>query len=105
MGWGSMRARTIPGEPGRKGDAAKTRWDLLPWAEVGEIADVFTFGARKYADHGYRTVEGARSRYFAALQRHLVAWWEGEACDPETGRSHLAHAGCCLLILMWHEGR
>ncbi len=32
--------------------------------------------------------------------RHIFAWWGGEDKDPETGFSHLAHAGCCLLFLM-----
>mgnify|MGYP001558282212 CR=1 FL=1 len=40
------------------------------------------------------------SRPYDALQRHLTAWWEGEDLDPESGLSHLAHCGCCLLFLL-----
>jgi hypothetical protein len=78
---------------------AKPRWDLVPFKAVDQIAQVLTFGAIKYKDNNWR--EGTRwGRCYAALQRHVTAWWEGEELDPETGLSHLAHAGCCLFFLM-----
>jgi hypothetical protein len=33
----------------------------------------------------------------------MFAWWRGEDTDPETGLSHLAHAGCCLMFLMEYQ--
>ena len=48
-------------------------------------------------------VEPTGGRYFAAMCRHVFAWWGGEDADPETGYSHLAHAGCCLLFLMEYQ--
>lgn len=82
--------------------AAKPRLDLVPWGAVTEIAEVLTFGAAKYEDNNW--ARGARwGRYFAALCRHIFAWWRGEDRDPETGKSHLAHAGCCLLFLMEYQ--
>jgi hypothetical protein len=27
----------------------------------------------------------------------------GEDKDPESGLSHLAHLGCCVVFLIWHE--
>ena len=80
----------------------KTRFDLVPFAALGEIADVLAYGAGKYeANNWARGTEW--SRYFAALCRHVFAWWSGEDRDPETGFSHLAHAGCCLLFLMEYQ--
>jgi len=80
----------------------KTRFDLVPFESVGEIADVLGIGARKYSANNWcRGTEW--SRYFAALCRHIFAWWRGEDNDPETGKSHLAHAGCCLLFLMEYQ--
>jgi len=88
---------------GRKDDGEKLRWDLLPWSATREIVRVLTFGARKYAPENWRKVPESRSRYFAALHRHLDAWWSGEVLDPESGAHHLAHAGCCLLFLLTFE--
>ena len=81
---------------------AKTRFDLIPFAAVGEIADVLAYGAEKYEANNW--ARGTNwGRYFAALCRHLFAWWGGEDKDPETGFSHLAHAGCCLIFLMEYQ--
>lgn len=85
---------------GKKLDADKPRWDLLPWKATAAIVDVMTYGAKKYAPDNWKVVPDARRRYFAALQRHLVAWWHGERLDPESGLHHLAHAGCCLVFLL-----
>ena len=80
----------------------KTRFDLVPFAAVAQIADVLEFGADKYSANNW--CRGAHwSRYFSALCRHVFAWWRGEDLDPETGLSHLAHAGCCLFFLMEYQ--
>jgi len=44
-------------------------------------------------------------RPFAALMRHMWAWWGGEGKDPETGMSHLWHACACLAFLIAYEAR
>jgi hypothetical protein len=85
---------------GTKFDREKDRWDLLPIAATREIVRVLTFGATKYDDENWRKVPDGRRRYYAAALRHLTAWFEGELRDPETGFSHLAHAGCCVLFLL-----
>ncbi len=92
-------------EFGRKDDSDKDRWDLLPLEPVRQIVKVLTFGAKKYAPDNWQKVSEPRDRYFAALMRHLVAWRSGEALDPESGIHHLAHAGCCVLFLLWFELR
>ena len=91
------------GEASKSGDEPKkARLDLVPFAAVEQIAEVLTFGAKKYGDNNW--ARGARwGRYFAAMMRHMWAWWRGQENDPETGKSHLAHAGCCLLFLMEYQ--
>jgi hypothetical protein len=82
--------------------ASKPRLELLPGAALEQIAEVLTYGAAKYDANNW--CRGARwGRYYAALLRHLFAWWRGEDRDAETGLSHLAHAGCCLLFLMEYQ--
>ena len=83
---------------GRKDDQGKPRWDLLPYDAVAGTVDVLTFGAKKYAPRNWEKgiVYG---RVFAALQRHLTAWYQGEDDDKETGLSHLDHAACCITFL------
>ena len=80
----------------------KTRFDLIPFAAIGEIADALAYGAEKYEDNNW--CRGTNwGRYFAAMCRHVFAWWSGEDTDSESGYSHLAHAGCCLLFLMEYQ--
>ena len=86
---------------GTKHDSNKPRMDLLvPEADL-ETAKVFTFGAEKYDD--YNWMKGFKySRLTAALLRHMTSFRLGEDLDPESGLPHLAHARCCLDMLIWH---
>lgn len=90
---------------GRKFDAGKLDYTLVPWDGLEEVVKVLEFGARKYARDNWQHVEGGNVRYLAAAFRHMVAYNQGEKVDPETGLSHLAHAGCCLLFLLSLEKR
>lgn len=82
-----------------KKDAGKVGLQLLPFEALEEIAKVLDFGAQKYAAHKWR--DGMKwSRLLGALLRHTFAWARGQDTDPETGRSHLAHAGCCVVFLL-----
>ena len=86
---------------GLKFDEQKPRWSLMPKGVVLEIIEVLEFGAAKYQENNWQHVENGRQRYYDALMRHIEAWWLGEKRDPESGRTHLAHAACCLVFLMW----
>lgn len=88
---------------GTKFDGDKPRMELLTaGCPLGllEVGKVLTFGSKKYADHNWKHVPNAAERYQAALMRHLLAYNTGEAHDPETGLSHLAHAACCVLFML-----
>ncbi len=92
-------------KPGIKNDRLdnKPRWELLPMDAVEKIVEVLTYGATKYADHNWKMVDGLNDRYYAALMRHLVASRNGEKTDADTGMSHLAHAACNAIFLLWNE--
>jgi hypothetical protein len=84
---------------GRKNDQGKAAWYLMPWDALEEILRAFEFGAEKYGPWNFRN--GMKwSRPFSALCRHIFAWWRGEDNDPESGLSHLAHAGACVVMLL-----
>ena len=88
---------------GKKYDNGKTRWDLIPWKQFKQVADVLTYGAKKYDDENWKSVDNEKRRYFSASMRHLTAWIDGEKIDEESGKSHLAHAICCILFLMFFD--
>lgn len=86
-------------EGGLKLDYGKPNLALLPSEALLEIAKVLDFGAKKYTAHNWR--KGfLYSRVASATLRHLYAWLRGEDNDPESGLSHLAHAGCNILFLI-----
>lgn len=91
-------------KPGYKNDEGKLPFDLIPPELLFSIADILKFGASKYAPRNWEAGMDW-SRVFAALQRHMWAWWGGEDLDPETGKSHLWHAGCCIAFLIAYEQR
>lgn len=93
--------RTVSSTGGEKGTKAQA-FNLIPWGSVAQIAEQFNFGANKYSDHNWR--KGYEwSKSYAALMRHLTAWWEGEDIDDESGMTHLAAAGFHILVLLTFE--
>ena len=75
------------------------RFDLLPTQALAKIARHFGVGAAKYAPNNWR--KGYEwSKSYAALQRHLTAFWGGEDYDEETGSPHLAAVGFHVLVLL-----
>lgn len=92
-----------PPSPGRKDDADKPRYDLIPPEALDLIARVMTHGAQKYGVDNWQLVPDFRRRYFSAAMRHLWAYWNGEELDSGaegSGLPHLAHAACCVMFLL-----
>jgi len=82
------------GQKGSKG----ARYDLIPTAPLEALARHYGKGAAKYEQVNGR--DNWRNGYewslsYAALQRHLAAFWSGEDIDEETGSAHLVAAA-------WH---
>jgi len=90
---------------GMKFDGSKPRWSLLPTNTVQQIIQVLEFGAAKYKENNWQHVDRGPERYYDALMRHVHAWRDGEKRDPESGLHHLAHAGCCLLFMLWLDDK
>lgn len=88
---------------GVKFDKDKPKWNLLPWDELEDVVKVLTFGVKKYSPDNWKLVDDANNRYLDAAMRHVVAHQQGEQRDAESGESHIAHAICCLLFMLWHH--
>lgn len=87
---------------GLKYDQDKPPMALIPYFIVAEIAKVLDHGAKKY--YPWNWAKGMNwSRLIGAAERHIGAFKDGEDKDPETGISHLAHAGCCILFLLGYS--
>jgi hypothetical protein len=85
---GTNEVRVVSSTGGEKGSKDE-RFDLIPVGPLTEVARLYGIGAKKYAkDNWRRGYEWSLS--FAALCRHLWAFWGGESYDKETGCHHLA---------------
>lgn len=86
-----------------KFDNGKADWSLMPFEAVEEINKVLEFGAAKYSAHNWKTGEGFKyTRVLNSLLRHVFAFMRGEDNDPESGLSHMAHAGCNVLFILYY---
>lgn len=91
-----------------KFDKGKPRVDLIFSGmpnSIELIGSVLGFGAEKYAENSWQTVENGDKRYLAALIRHLLAYQKGEKIDPESGLPHLAHAATNALFILEFESK
>lgn len=76
---------TTGGEKGSK----LARFDLVPVGPLTKLAEHYGKGAEKYADRNWeRGYDWSLS--YAALMRHVTAFWSGEDIDPENGMPHMA---------------
>ncbi len=87
-----------------KWDDYKLKYSLIPPSTLKALAQVLTYGARKYKPNNWKNVEDT-SVYWDALYRHLEAYRSGEYIDDESGFSHLAHAITNLAFLIELEGK
>lgn len=88
----------------QRGDAGNYSWaailQAIPADVMRDAACVFQYGAGKYKQWNW-TKGMAWSIPVGCLLRHLLAHASGESTDPESGYSHLGHAGCNILMLYY----
>lgn len=87
---------------GVKYDQEKPDMSLLSPIAIKKMAEVMTFGKKKYSANNWRGGI-VYTRLIAAALRHIFSYLGGETFDPETGKSHLAHAMCCLMMVLEFE--
>ena len=79
--------------------ARKAPMSTVPATVLAEIGVAMLEGASKYGRHNYRAVGVRGSVYYDGVMRHLMAWWEGEDIDPDSGMSHVTKAITSLMVL------
>lgn len=89
-----------------KADSGKLEWSLLPWNEMEEVIEVLMEGAKKYSPDNWKKCDDI-NRYKNSLMRHVISYVKGEKIDLKEkggdGKSHLAHAICNCLFLMYFD--
>lgn len=112
--WGKFIEPYIPTvnfiqEAPKKYNAGKPMMSLVRPEFTTAIAEVLTYGFEKYDEkrgdiQNYLKGDGFHySEIYDSLQRHLNEWFQGVDLDPETKRSHLAHAGANLMFLLTYS--
>jgi hypothetical protein len=80
----------------------KADYSLIPLEVLEGPARVLEYGASKYARDNWKKPTHWSVSY-ACLMRHMAAWQAGDLIDDESGQSHLAHAACNILQMLYME--
>ncbi len=79
--------------------ASKPSLAFVPVKPLWEIGQGMAEGAKKYGPYNWRDTPIQAHAYYNAALRHLLAWWDGEDTDPDSGIHHVSKAMTCLLVL------
>jgi hypothetical protein len=95
-------------DKGVKLDTEKPRMDLVLSGfshAIEDVGEVGTFGANKYTDDGWQSVDNGIERYLSAMIRHYLKYRQGEMYDTESELPHLSHmAWNALAVLeLWEQ--
>ena len=85
-------------------NSGKLPIDLVPTDAIKGMAEVLKLGMEKYDKRNWE--KGAYySVPYASLMRHIMAFWEGEDLDQESGRPHLEHVltNAAFLLRYYNE--
>lgn len=77
----------------------KVPLSTVPSNVLMEVGAAMLEGARKYGRHNYREAGVRASVYYDGLMRHMMAWWEGQDIDPDSGLNHVTKAIATLVVL------
>lgn len=88
----------VTSDSGAQKGSKPARYDLIPTEPLRMLAEHYGKGGEKY--ERVNGVDNWRNGYewslsYAALMRHVQAFWGGENIDPETGSPH-------LVAVAWH---
>ena len=85
---------------GERHNENKLRWSLVSWRALWPMVSVLMFGAEKYSDNNWK--KGLPwMEITESLQRHMIAFIEGEDDDSESKLSHVGHILCNAMFLSY----
>jgi hypothetical protein len=84
----------------RVGGMNKVPLHLVPPRALAHVAMGYADGGMKYQPYNWHREPISASVYYGAALRHIHAWWSREDNAPDSNVHHLAHAACCLLMLL-----
>ena len=83
-----------------KNDTDKPMVSLVEPTFILGMAEVLTYGAKKYAINNWKEASNKDIRRIKdSLLRHVLAYTSGVLLDEETHLSHSYHAACNLMFL------
>ena len=88
------------GNPKARVGALKVPLHLVPPALSIGAAMALKDGATKYGPYNWRDEPINISTYIGAIQRHILAYQDGEDVAEDSGVDHLGHVAACCALLM-----
>ena len=88
------------GNPKARIGALKVPLHLVPPALSIGAAMALKDGAAKYGPYNWRAEPINISTYIGAIQRHMLAYQDGEDVAEDSGVDHLGHVAACCALLM-----
>lgn len=80
----------------------KPQWSLVHFKSLEPMVRVLEFGALKYAPKNWQKPMDTM-KILESMQRHLVALFDGEEVDSESGISHMGHIMCNAMFYNYHK--
>lgn len=74
--------------------------ELIPAEAYEALAEVLTYGAKKYNPNSWQTIDQPIERYSGALLRHYTEFLKDpKSVDKESGILHVRHMFCNAMFL------
>lgn len=90
----------------KKNDSNKIMMSLVEPMFVEGVAEVLTFGAKKYERDNWKQLEYKDLyRLKDSLLRHTYAYLDGEYFDEESTLEHLKHMATNIMMILYHEDK
>lgn len=78
----------------------KPSMSCVPPISLLHLSHAMMDGEKKYGRMNWRKHTVSSSVYYDAAMRHMMAWFDGETCAPDSGVHHLGHVMACCAILL-----